>query len=286
MNQVSYPLEFITPCFCAGADQSHAEVRAPAIRGQLRWWFRVLGGIPEQERRVFGGIGGGGAPAASALVVRCNVTRRISDKRDLPTWQGNAANDPLGYLCYFATVSGEGRRWQQGAFLSPGSAFTLALWMRRPVLAAEAQLLERTVCAWTRLGNLGMRATRCFGALRNQGDQMTEHDFLSWAATHTTFRLAEKGNCVPHSPRAWQEAMRQLGSFLKGLRKDRGLKGKDSTVLGCSDPRLSSALHLRPVWVKEGILPVVIYADTALPDDVRRGRPEVEALFAASSARG
>ncbi|TAE90912.1 MAG: type III-B CRISPR module RAMP protein Cmr1 [Verrucomicrobia bacterium] len=39
-----YQLEIITPCFCAGADQGIAEIRAASIRGQLRWWFRVLGG--------------------------------------------------------------------------------------------------------------------------------------------------------------------------------------------------------------------------------------------------
>ena len=55
MNWKPYTVELITPCFCAGADQTTAEIRAPSIRGELRWWFRVLGGTPEQERAVFGG---------------------------------------------------------------------------------------------------------------------------------------------------------------------------------------------------------------------------------------
>ncbi|MCL2104631.1 MAG: type III-B CRISPR module RAMP protein Cmr1 [Kiritimatiellaeota bacterium] len=39
-------LSFITPTFLAGANQNTPEIRASSIRGQLRWWFRVLGGTP------------------------------------------------------------------------------------------------------------------------------------------------------------------------------------------------------------------------------------------------
>ncbi len=52
----TYNIELLTPCFCAGADQTKAEIRAPSIRGQLRWWFRALGGTPQGEKEVFGGV--------------------------------------------------------------------------------------------------------------------------------------------------------------------------------------------------------------------------------------
>src|SRR5215470_1516467 len=44
MMPETYNLTFITPCFFAGANQAVAELRPSAIRGQLRWWFRALGG--------------------------------------------------------------------------------------------------------------------------------------------------------------------------------------------------------------------------------------------------
>ena len=49
-----YDIEFITPCFCAGANSAEAEIRAASVRGQLRWWFRVLGGTAVEEATVFG----------------------------------------------------------------------------------------------------------------------------------------------------------------------------------------------------------------------------------------
>jgi len=282
MTASSCQLEFITPCFCAGADPSHAEIRAPSIRGQLRWWFRVLGGAPDAETRVFGGVHGADRPTASALVVRCRVTRALSDGRDLPTWRGNAANDPLGYLCYFATVASDRKRWQTGAFFSPGTTFNLVTHWRQPIPESEAGLFRQTVTAWTRLGSLGMRQTRGLGALRNCTEDLTEGELLAWAATLPGLAVSKCGDCVPHSPRAWQEALAQLGGFLKGFRQDRGLKGKEPTVLGCSEPRLSSALHLRPAWLKEGVLPLVFYTARTLPDSIQRGRREVATLFGGS----
>ncbi|WP_166792913.1 hypothetical protein [Methylacidiphilum caldifontis] len=51
--QELYSITFLTPCFCGGAEQNVAETRASAVRAELRWWFRVLGGTKEQEKQVF-----------------------------------------------------------------------------------------------------------------------------------------------------------------------------------------------------------------------------------------
>lgn len=284
-------LEFITPCFCAGADQSKAEIRVPSIRGQLRWWFRVLGGSPAQEKRVFGGVHGNfgedpdpsvrNVPRASALVIRVTDQQQKSEERDLPRWSGNAANDPLGYLSYFASVSGEtkGQRWKKGAFLSPGSRFRLHISLRQPIGKLEMELLERTLEAWTRLGSLGMRATRGFGALRNTSDLLSREEFKKWASSVPNVRVAALNGPVPSGPDPWRRVMGELGEFLKGFRKDKRLSGREPTVLGCSNPRLASALHLRPVWLKEGLLPVVYYTPAVLPPNVSTGDKELKEFF-------
>ena len=49
MTRAILQVELVTPCFLSGADQTSAELRAAAIRGQLRWWFRAVAG------GVFGG---------------------------------------------------------------------------------------------------------------------------------------------------------------------------------------------------------------------------------------
>lgn len=56
-----YTLQFITPCFCRGADGETIEPRASSIKGVLRFWFRAIGcfdGLEEmrnKEAEIFGG---------------------------------------------------------------------------------------------------------------------------------------------------------------------------------------------------------------------------------------
>jgi len=78
MMPETYNLTFITPCFFAGANQAVAELRTSAIRGQLRWWFRALGGAPEQECAVFGATAGDNG-RASAVQVRADVVQHGPD---------------------------------------------------------------------------------------------------------------------------------------------------------------------------------------------------------------
>src|SRR5437667_3497499 len=78
MNNGTFHIELITPCFCGGAEpERQAEIRAPSIRGQLRWWFRTLGGfkslegkmsVREQEAMIFGSTAGEEAQAGKLIV--------------------------------------------------------------------------------------------------------------------------------------------------------------------------------------------------------------------------
>src|ERR1043166_7335138 len=61
-------IQLLTPCFCRGAYRDQPEIRAPSIRGMVRWWFRALGGTPDQEKALFGGVHAGAV--ASRLVFR------------------------------------------------------------------------------------------------------------------------------------------------------------------------------------------------------------------------
>lgn len=75
MQRVSVQLQLVTPLFLAGADpRGQPELRAPSLRGLLRFWLRallggVLNGQPhmvfQKECRVFGST-----DSASPVVVR------------------------------------------------------------------------------------------------------------------------------------------------------------------------------------------------------------------------
>jgi len=245
MKQATYTIEFLTPCFCAGADQSHAEIRAPAIRGQLRWWFRALGGSAPEERDVFGGIG---SATASRLIIR---TLKLTDgpKWDPPRVDPNAT---ASYVWYFASVSGKeprqrgtGPRWQPSAALAPGSRFRLDIIQRIRLIDSVQAMLDQSIDCFLSFGSLGLRVTRGLGAFN-----CIERPLDTQRFNYLKQVLSAAGFCLEHSsePSLHDVASiaRRIGSLVKGTRKAKNLKAERPSPFGGSQPRQTSAIIFRP----------------------------------------
>ena len=139
------PIEFITPCFCRGADSSETgspEIRPASIRGQLHWWFRAVGGTPQDESAVFGSVRGGAK--ASPLVARVKYdgsNLKIAQLPTLPHKSGGPAAPKQ------AIVS--------------GVKFELLISTRLGGLSPDLEKkFRRALDAWLHLGALGLRSTR------------------------------------------------------------------------------------------------------------------------------
>lgn len=177
-----YKFDILTNLFATGADSTSAEIRASAIRGELRWWFRVLGGfaddtrsVSEQETEIFGGVHGGAVKSNITLRVMVNPTTKgqCKDADALAAGQ----NTPLGYLL-FPLRSKKDRNTDRvtedhsRGFFPPnepktGEAFSvLVLWNGEERAFRE---IEALVSVWGQLGSLGFRSRRCMGALAFHG---------------------------------------------------------------------------------------------------------------------
>ncbi len=254
MKPQIYKLEFITPAFLAGADQGVAELRAASIRGALRWWFRVLGGTKEEEAAAFGGVQGGAR--RSKVIVRALVANPVHRAFEEPQQRSK-----LGYLYYFATVSGEpkGIRIRPEAYFAPGTTFEIEI-ADQGIPEDLRERFAQAVTCFLRIGALGLRATRGCGAFAEKV-LLAKADFEAWAKGFP----ANCGKVKLVSEEVFSSAKRaqeRLGGYLQDLRGKNHLNGKTKTALGYSD-RQSSALKLRPVKVREGFLAVVFYSDMA-----------------------
>lgn len=202
-----FKLTFLTPCFCAGADQRVAEIRPSAIRGELRWWFRCLGGTPEQEATVFGSTSGNGS--SSSLLIRVSDVN-LSDNYHSPTFI--SPNDVDSYQHYFLTapnknLNDETRMWSRApdtdtktkgvirkeSQIPPGSSFTLQILQNRNFPSSQSDelraLLDLTLTCFKNFGAIGFRKTRGFGAwfpdeaeptrkeLESQLEKLKQYDF-------------------------------------------------------------------------------------------------------------
>lgn len=74
MTTLTFICETITPMFMAGADGTTPELRAPSIKGALRFWWRALSGhlslddLRKKESELFGGAGDKAANRSQLII--------------------------------------------------------------------------------------------------------------------------------------------------------------------------------------------------------------------------
>lgn len=258
MKRCLYEIEFLTPCFCAGADQTRAELRPASIRGQLRWWFRCLGGNVAEERVTFGGVHGE-EPAASTVAIRVHHQPQGGQKdwqKQIPQQGVSPRTYLLGFFC------GRTGRLNPNGALPPGTKATIEILFRRQPSAR----LEQALRVFFSIGALGFRTTRAAGALTS-----TLHSLKSASWDNLASELREAGfqiDLIDEDFRDdWVRLLSFAGDFLKnklrgrgGLGISAGRNGSNANALGSAEPRQSSVLHLRPVRIDGGLRLALIEA--------------------------
>lgn len=174
MKTETYHFELITPCFCGGAEpEKQAEIRAPSIRGQLRWWFRTLGGfksldaqgmhVRDQEALIFGSTAGE-AGRAGKLVTRVVSTGLVSSVKDGQELGHRNLSAPAFLTFPIQSREKQGQKTQYAGrgVLTTGRFEVRLLWRGNPSLWDD---LVALLTVFGNLGSLGFRGRRALGAL-------------------------------------------------------------------------------------------------------------------------
>lgn len=193
MKTEIFHLELITPCFCGGAEsERQAEIRAPSIRGHLRWWFRTLGGfklladqgmnVREQENLIFGSTAGGEG-RAGRLVIRISGFKPSTEIVDDVAMNARPGSD-RGFILFPLRAERAGtpneRRRDRGVFnksalVSPAApSFALHIFWRGE--SATWDDIRALIVVFGNLGALGFRSRRAMGALafRSSASSLSE----------------------------------------------------------------------------------------------------------------
>jgi CRISPR type III-B/RAMP module RAMP protein Cmr1 len=210
MNRAIFNFDVLTPAIAGGADpKQRAEIRPASIRGQLRWWFRVLGGFKSQsgalrnrENEVFGSISDGNL-RASPLVIRVAAPPVSSPPQTMEDLR--AAQFPeKGYLLWPLRRQEDAR-----ATLPAGSKFELrVLWKGPSNQWADVLAL---ISVFSHLGSLGFRGRRAMGALAATS-VIPLAQALSHFATPSTISVKALGATGS------DHAIKELGGWLKSWR--------------------------------------------------------------------
>jgi CRISPR type III-B/RAMP module RAMP protein Cmr1 len=153
---LSRSFALLTTAFPHGAYQSQdfnkPDLRAPSVKGQLRWWFDALFGDKPAEDRLFGGLklpreNEKPGPQASRVLVRVHCT-------------GQPRHIKAEFIPHKKAQGGQ----KNG--IEPGTVFEVTLFSRRQDWSTEEQQrLNRVLDAWLLLGGVGQRANRGAGSL-------------------------------------------------------------------------------------------------------------------------
>lgn len=180
MPEVIFTLRTLTPLFLAGADQSTAELRAPSLRGLMRYWQRALVGglaplatVREVESAVFGATDRGSA--VSVRVSACSQQPVAFNEPISVHTGGIRRSTGKGYLLWTMAKSGcvERENYKAARWYFPtGTTFRVTLAAR----GTDTTRLDQAVMAFwllTHLGGVGSRSRRCAGSLAVQAVEGT-----------------------------------------------------------------------------------------------------------------
>ena len=219
MKTRTYDFRIISPCFCGGASPvTSAEIRVPSIRGQLRWWFRTLGGfkslggdaLRDQESQVFGTTSGNDCRAGK-LILRVRSSALTVSKKDCQAYHKSFSDG--AYLLFpiqSRTKNGAVLEDKSRAVIEPNSSFVLeTIWRGNRETAEDIHAL---ISIFAQLGSLGFRGRRAMGALTCESDHMSLEEGMSYFSSPHNVTIRSLGDCPQN------RVVAQLGAWLRGWR--------------------------------------------------------------------
>lgn len=159
---ITYQCTLVTPMFGGGVEAGKVDkdmpIRASAIRGQLRFWWRIACGpkdpkvMREKEEAIWGGIGDKAAIASQVQI-------RVISK-----------NVIMSNLVSSKKLAGSGVKYALGAAdeaycLPSGYNFVLEIRYKDDITSDQIKQVKESLRWWASFGGVGARTRRGFGAV-------------------------------------------------------------------------------------------------------------------------
>ncbi|WP_187985834.1 type III-B CRISPR module RAMP protein Cmr1 [Vibrio metschnikovii] len=205
----SYSCTLVTPMYGGGVKEGKVDtampIRASAIRGQLRFWWRIACGpkdpkeLFEKETEIWGGIGGDGATASQ---VEIRVQSKPALDKDFV--KSNKYYEGIKYVFGSASINGA------VDWLKDGYKFTL--FVRCDDVVKND--VEEALRWWSSFGGIGSRTRRGFGAVSIENVELIDNDHDVFKRTDAESpRLVFFHNTYSSASEAWRYAADKLFEF-------------------------------------------------------------------------
>lgn len=173
MFKYIFNCETTTPMFIAGADVTRPELRAPSIKGVLRFWWRAIKAgnvnLATDEKKIFGGVREGGQKSCFSIKVKGEdlsnyVSEKPLEKKYTYEVKGRKLN-LLEYIAYgtYKNVKGKGNVFTR-SYINAGYKFTIEITTTGET-DLDKEILE-TMQVFFMFGALGAKSRNGFGGFR------------------------------------------------------------------------------------------------------------------------
>ena len=186
-------------------------IRSSAIRGQLRFWWRLLNGAGLRPQGVFaaestlwGGISGTG-PRASRVSV--HVAAEPVEPSQLAKWGSPGLDAPP-----YSLILEPGHK---PFLLNVGYEFTLTLRFANAMAADERGQVIEALRWWASFGGVGARTRRGLGAVKVTGREVTFSPVSREEVNSRAGRMALRPPSE-NAVEAWRNAVETLSDFRQG----------------------------------------------------------------------
>ena len=212
---VTVSCELITPMYGGGVKVGIVDksmpIRATALRGQLRFWWRLLQGtdpaVPSlfaSESRLWGGIAGP-EPRASRVTVQVSGS---------PVSDDDLIQKGPGGIPAYALISEPGR---DPLCLRAGYRFTVLVKFDPTVGSRQRDGVIEALRWWATFGGVGARTRRGLGAVRASSEDIALPPVLPGEVEAVGGWLETRATCGQDAARAWSGAISALRKFRQGL---------------------------------------------------------------------
>lgn len=190
MNTITFKCETVTPMFMAGADGKKPELRAPSIKGVLRFWWRAINGnlkledLRKREAAIFGGSGKDqGRSKVIIQVKKINYHEKDNLWGEIPVKQnknGKNYNEPedeykgISYLYYSVFMLNENQR----RYIDVSSTFNISFSSNNVDLLIEGLKAFLFMVYFGALGAKSRRGAGAFRVIAIESDCKNETDML------------------------------------------------------------------------------------------------------------
>ena len=243
--QVVLSYELVTPMY-GGGKESHKPdlampVRASAIRGQLRSWWRLLASaqydaqtLRTEEFDLWGGPDKN-TPKASRVMLQVRHVDKVKaepwakyERRQDGRYAGLPKPQPWANAAYAlfpaqGKASGASIEQPPHELIKAGMTFELVISFSAPINSKQQELLWQSVRWWSQFGGLGARTRRGLGAI--QLKQVSDNSLKDKLLKNIDAKEAQQHGCNlikvgRHShdaTQAWTDAIGKLQRFRQGV---------------------------------------------------------------------